>query len=118
MNSSLMVISYAANGNGAAEASFTFQVQDDGGTANGGVNLDQSANTITINVTSVNDAPSGADNTITTNEDTSHFFTAAEFLLSFPTRRSSDLLAAVEITTVPGAGTGTLTDNGIAVTAG
>ena len=49
----------AANANGAGYASFTFQVQDDGGTANGGVDLDQSANTITINVTSVNDAPGG-----------------------------------------------------------
>ena len=38
----------AANANGAGYASFTFQVQDDGGTANGGVDLDQSANTITL----------------------------------------------------------------------
>ena len=30
----------AANANGAGYASFTFQVQDDGGTANGGVDLD------------------------------------------------------------------------------
>src|SRR5947199_38129 len=33
----------------------TFQVRDNGGTANGGVDLDQSANTLTVNVTSVND---------------------------------------------------------------
>jgi hypothetical protein len=45
-------------------------VRDDGGIANGGVNLDQSANTMTIDVTSVNDAPAGANNTVTTNEDT------------------------------------------------
>src|SRR5439155_1046820 len=50
----------AANANGTGYASFTFQVQDDGGTVSGGVDLDQSANTMTINVTSVNDAPSGA----------------------------------------------------------
>ena len=36
---------------------FTFQVQDNGGTANGGVNLDQSPNTMTINVTPVAEAP-------------------------------------------------------------
>src|SRR5438067_1727588 len=36
-------------------ASFTFQVQDNGGTAHSGVDLDQSPNTLTINVTSVND---------------------------------------------------------------
>ena len=47
----------AADGNGAAYASFTFQVQDDGGTANGGVDLDPSPNTITFDVTPVNDAP-------------------------------------------------------------
>ena len=38
-------------------ATFTFQVQDNGGTANGGVDLDQTPNTITVNVTAVNDAP-------------------------------------------------------------
>ena len=52
-----LVFTPAANANGAGYASFTFQVQDDGGTANGGVDLDPSANTMTINVTSVNDAP-------------------------------------------------------------
>ena len=50
-------------------ASFTFQVQDDGGTANGGVDLSQSANTSTINVNAVNDAPAGTDDEVTS-EDT------------------------------------------------
>jgi hypothetical protein len=45
------------NQNGLALTTFTFQVEDDGGVLNGGVNLDASANTITINVTPVNDAP-------------------------------------------------------------
>ena len=35
-----LVFTPAANANGAGYASFTFQVQDDGGTANGGVDLD------------------------------------------------------------------------------
>ncbi|MDT4801590.1 repeat domain protein [compost metagenome] len=47
----------AANGNGNGYASFSFQVQDNGGTADGGVDLDQSPNTIGFNVTAVNDAP-------------------------------------------------------------
>ncbi|HTC86577.1 MAG TPA: Ig-like domain-containing protein [Candidatus Acidoferrum sp.] len=47
----------AANANGAGYASFTFQVQDNGGTANGGVDLDPTPNTITVNVTAVDDAP-------------------------------------------------------------
>src|SRR5437016_58708 len=90
----------------------------DGGTANGGVNLDQSANTITINVTSVNDAPAGADNTLTTNEDTAHVFTAVEFGFRHATSCTLFPYATLFRSTVPGAGTGTLTDNGIAVTAG
>ena len=60
----------AANANGNNYASFAFQVRDDGGTANGGENTDQSANTMTIDVNAVNDTPSftvGADQTV--NED-------------------------------------------------
>ncbi|MDB5578284.1 MAG: uncharacterized protein JWR80_3460 [Bradyrhizobium sp.] len=45
------------NGSGDGYASFTFQVRDTGGTANGGVDTDASPNTITIDVTAVNDAP-------------------------------------------------------------
>jgi VCBS repeat-containing protein len=47
----------ALDHSGTAYASFTFQVRDNGGTANGGVNLDQSPNTITFNVANVNNAP-------------------------------------------------------------
>jgi hypothetical protein len=46
----------AANANGAGYASFTFQVQDDGG----GADLDGTARTMTLNVSAVNDAPTGA----------------------------------------------------------
>src|SRR5262249_38046600 len=49
----------APNANGAGYASFSFQVQDDGGTANGGVDLDPTVRTMTVNVTPVNDAPLG-----------------------------------------------------------
>jgi hypothetical protein len=52
-------------------------VQDNGGTANGGVDLDAAPNTMTVNVTSVNDAPV---NTVpaaqATNEDTALVFSA------------------------------------------
>ena len=51
----------AANANGAGYDFFTFQVQDDGGTANSGVDTDQSANTITIDVTAANDAPAATN---------------------------------------------------------
>jgi DNA-binding LytR/AlgR family response regulator len=43
-------------------------VQDNGGSANGGVDLDPTPRQLTIDVRPVNDAPSGADKTISTNE--------------------------------------------------
>ena len=67
INSGNLKFTPAANANGTGYASFTFQVQDNGGTANGGVDLDPTPNTITINVTAVNDVPSftkGADQTV------------------------------------------------------
>ncbi|MEF7615710.1 DUF4347 domain-containing protein [Aquincola sp. MAHUQ-54] len=47
----------AADANGTGYASFTFQVQDAGGTANGGADTDPTPRTMTVDVTSVNDAP-------------------------------------------------------------
>src|SRR5262249_27714287 len=52
-----------ANENGSNYAQIGFAVQDNGGTANGGVDTDPTPNTITFDVTSVNDAPAGADAT-------------------------------------------------------
>ena len=46
-----------AIGSGGSTPSFTFQVQDNGGTANGGQNTDQTPNTFTINITVDNIAP-------------------------------------------------------------
>ena len=72
----------ATNINGTA--SFTFQVQDSGGTANGGVDIDPTAKTMTVNVTSVNNAPSGANKTISMFEDVPYQFTQADFGFSDP----------------------------------
>ncbi|NCA83152.1 MAG: hypothetical protein EOM72_10485 [Opitutae bacterium] len=41
----------AADGHGSPYASFTFQVQDNGGTADGGVDLDPTPKTMTLDVT-------------------------------------------------------------------
>jgi hypothetical protein len=57
INAGRLVFHADPNENGAPYATFTFQVQDNGGTDNGGQNTDQTANTFTINVTAVNDAP-------------------------------------------------------------
>src|SRR5439155_721657 len=80
-----LVFTPPANANGTGYASFTFQVQDNGGVTNGGVDTDPSPNTITVNVTSVNDAPSGANNTLTLLEDGSHTFTSSKFAFTDPT---------------------------------
>ena len=105
-----------ANANGSPEGSFTFQVRDDGGILNSGQDTDQSANTFTFNVTPVNDPPSGTNNAVTTNEDTAYTFTTADFGFSDPTDSPPNTLFAVKITTLPGSGT--LTDNNVAVNAG
>ena len=112
----LLKFTPAANANGTAYASFTFQVQDDGGTANGGVDLDPSPKTMTVDVTSVNDAPSGTNKTVTTLEDSPYNFTQADFGFSDPNDSPANSLLAVKITTLPTAGS--LTNNGAAVTAG
>jgi hypothetical protein len=52
------------NANGAPYATLTFQVQDDGGTDKGGVDLDPVANTLTFNVTPVADPVTVTDVTV------------------------------------------------------
>ena len=59
-----------------------FQVQDNGGTANGGVNLDPTPNTLTINVTPVADAPTL---TLTQPPSGSVFNSGFEGATGFPT---------------------------------
>src|SRR5207248_10592104 len=101
---------------GSPYATFTFQVKDDGGIANGGVDLDPSANTITVNVRSVNDAPAGADNTVATDEDSAYALTTADFGFSDTHDSPANALTAIKVTTLPHAGT--LKNNGVAVAAG
>ena len=83
-----------ANANKTAYASFTFKVND--GTA------DSAQYTMTIDVTAVNDAPTAANGTVTTNEDTDYTFSAAEFSYA---DIDSDALSSVKITALPTAGT-------------
>ncbi len=112
----LLKFTPAANANGATYASFTFQVQDNGGTANGGVDLDPIANTITVNVTAVNDAPAGTNKTVTTLEDTAYTFTAADFGFTDP--NDSRPTPCWPSRSRPCRPPARLTNNGVAVTAG
>jgi peptidase M10/serralysin-like protein/hemolysin type calcium-binding protein len=56
-------IIYTPNGTGTNYAHFTFQVQDNGGTANGGVDTDPTPNTLTFNVTG-SPPPTGTPGTL------------------------------------------------------
>ncbi|MFZ1763582.1 MAG: cadherin-like domain-containing protein, partial [Nitrospira sp.] len=80
-------------------------------TDRGGLTYDE---TFTINLTNVNEAPTGTNATVTITEDTSHVLTAANF--GFSDVDAGDALSAVRIDTLPTAGT--LTLSGTAVTAG
>src|SRR5262249_26565141 len=53
----------------------------------------------------VNNAPQGADKTVTTLEDTAYAFAAADFGFSDPDDTPPDSLLAVKITTLPSNGT-------------
>ncbi|HEV7661296.1 MAG TPA: cadherin-like domain-containing protein, partial [Allosphingosinicella sp.] len=68
-----------ANLNGTGAASVSFTVIDNGGTVGAGQNADTIPNTLSFDIVSVNDAPSGADKTITINEDSGYTLTVADF---------------------------------------
>src|SRR5204862_221206 len=103
-----------ANANGAAFSSITFQVQDDGGTATGGIDLDATPHTMTMNLSIIaNTAPTGQNKTVGTLEDAPYTFTLNDFPIS---DAQNNNLRAVRITSLAGLNGGTLTDNGLAVT--
>ena len=102
-----LVFTPAADALGDAYARFTFRVSD--GTAESA-----SAYTMTVAVASVNDPPSAADNTVTTQEDTPYAFQAGDF--GFSDIEAGDSLASVRIVTLPARGA--LANGGAAVTAG
>ena len=72
--------------------------------------------TVSITVASVNDAPAGTDNSVTTNEDTAYTFTVADFGFTDPNDTPDDAFQAVKITTL--ATNGTLKLGAAAVTTG
>ncbi len=105
----------AGNANGTNYTSFTFQVQDNGGTLDGGVDLDPTPNAITLNVTAVNDAPAGTNKSITLLEDASYTFAASDFGFNDVNDIPANTLNAVKIATLPVAGTLTLSGGAVSV---
>ena len=104
---------------GAAHVDITFQVKDDGGVANGGADTDPTANTLHFDVAAqpapqfINHAPAGADSTAALAWNATRVFIASDFGTSDV---DGNNLSAVKIDTLPSAGS--LTVNGVAVTAG
>ncbi|MDJ0852785.1 MAG: DUF4347 domain-containing protein, partial [Myxococcota bacterium] len=106
-------IRFVPDGEGADSASFDFRAWDqtigapgslfDATTTGGTSAFSDSPDTATITVHAVNDPPSGADKTVTTDEGTAYTFTVGDFGFSDPIE--GDSLQAVIITTAPGAGT-------------
>jgi hypothetical protein len=91
-----LVFTPAANANGTGYATFKLTVSD-------GTVYSTPANTITLDVTALNDAPTSADKTVTLAEDSACTFSAADF--GFADVDTGDTLAAITITQLPTAGT-------------
>src|SRR6185503_616018 len=75
------------------------------------IDQDQTANTLTISVLSVPDAPQGNVNTsgrVTATEDADYTFQKADFGYSDPLDNPQDAFVSVKITSTPTAGTLTL----------
>ncbi len=94
--------------NGSAVASFTFQVRDNGGVANGGTNLDPSPNTLNFDVKSVNDAPNGANLVVSIPRGVPYAINPNDFGFSDAYDTPRNEFSQVLITTLPKEGFGTL----------
>ena len=70
-------------GDGAANpyANFQFQVQDNGGTANGGVNLDPTPKVLYVKLANPNHAPVGTSKTVTSARNTAYVIKTADWVI-------------------------------------
>jgi hypothetical protein len=117
INAALNGLTYTGNLNFNGADSLSISTSDNGNTGGGGTQSDNDS--VTINVAPVNDAPAGTDKAVLIAEDTTYTFSTADFGFSDPSDSiAPNSLQAVRMTTVPGAGAGTLTNNGVTVNAG
>ena len=113
LNAGKLVYTPGVNGNGTSYASYQFQVRDDGGTADGGVDLDPTPNRLTFDVLAVNDAPTTGNVSRTMLEDGTYTVTRSD--IPFADAADGNALAAIKIVNLPAAGL--LRLNGASVTA-
>ena len=104
-NISNLTFTPEADANRNGYDSFAFTITDDGGTLRGGIDTDQLANNININVTGVNDPLAGTDKAITLAEDSAYTFTDTDFGFS---DIENDAFNAVIINSIPATGSLTL----------
>jgi hypothetical protein len=118
INGGLLQYLPAANANGSSLASFTFETIATFGNVSRGnpQSIDPAPHTITINVTSVNDPPSGGDNTINAFRNTPYKFTGIEFGFSDANDTRQNDFVSVTVTTIPTVGS--LTLNNVPVVTG
>jgi co-chaperonin GroES (HSP10) len=117
INAALNGLTYTGNLNFNGSDSLSIGTSDNGNTGGGGTQSDNDS--VAINVAAVNDAPAGTDKAVLIAEDTTYTFGVADFGFSDPSDSlAPNSLLAVKMTTVPGAGAGTLKNNGVTVNAG
>ena len=100
-----LIFTPVAGASGDPYATFTFKVND-------GTDDSASTYTMTIDVTAApvtNTAPTAANNTVTTAQDTKYIFDADDF--GFADTDAGDTLASVKIVSLPAAGTLLFDDN-------
>jgi sugar lactone lactonase YvrE len=114
LNAALSALRFDPSTDYAGAASVEVEVDDLGNSGSGGPLT--SLRSIDITVTAVNDAPAGADGSVTTDEDTPYIFSVADFGFGDPNDIPGDALLAVRIAQLPGGGT--LTNDGVPVAAG
>ncbi|QDT35916.1 cadherin-like domain-containing protein [Stratiformator vulcanicus] len=102
VNQTLASLSYTGGTDvtGTDADTLTVTVDDQGNFGAGGARQD--VETVQIDIVNVNDAPSGSDSTVTTDEETDYVFSASDFGFS---DTDGDALAGVVISTLPANGT-------------
>jgi Ca2+-binding RTX toxin-like protein len=109
-----LVFTPAPNGAGASYATFGFVVQDDGGTANGGIEFSANA-TMTVSVTPINNAPTTHDATVTIGVNTLYIFKVSDFPFQDANNTPANLLLNVIVTSQPGAGILTFANQAVTI---
>jgi hypothetical protein len=101
---------FTPNENFNGVANFTYQASD-------GL-LNSNSATVTVNVAAVNDAPAGADKTVTINQGSSHTVTVADFGFSDAKDSPANAFLNVKVSSLPATTDGVYTFNNSAVSVG